>query len=311
MSNTNGKHLIICPNPSIDILSMIDTFTPGAPTRIKSEVRYPGGKGVHVSMALSELGLKHELWAIWGRENETYLKDQVLSYFPTTTFGGPTVEGWIRSCYSFITDNEWKDTELLGAGPQSSLNQVQYFTHYIQEAAKTITSVAVCGSWPKGSPENATAEIVKTCNRFNIRSYIDASGVQMKNALQERPYAIHLNKREVCDLTGLPFKEAISDIKSQCEIAAITDGKNGLYFVTKDQSLHANVTLNQKVISTIGSGDCLTAGMIYANERGLDIKEIAKWAVACGAANCIRPELGMIHRADVEALFDRVNVEPI
>lgn len=47
--------LVVCPNPSIDTYAWIDGFANGVPNRIKREDRYPGGKGLHVAMALAEL----------------------------------------------------------------------------------------------------------------------------------------------------------------------------------------------------------------------------------------------------------------
>jgi tagatose 6-phosphate kinase len=60
------------------------------------------------------------------------------------------------------------------------------------------------------------------------------------------------------------------------------------------------------VRSAVGSGDCLTAGLAVAHDRGHDWRQALRLGVACGAANCLRPELGMIHRADVERLLPTV-----
>ena len=60
----------------------------------------------------------------------------------------------------------------------------------------------------------------------------------------------------------------------------------------------------KEVHSTIGSGDCLLAGVIAGHVQELETQSMANLGAACGAANCIRPELGMLYKEDVKRLLD-------
>ena len=45
-------------NPSLDYVVSVDDFTSGAVNRTKSELIYPGGKGINVSIVLKNLGVE-------------------------------------------------------------------------------------------------------------------------------------------------------------------------------------------------------------------------------------------------------------
>ena len=101
-------------------------------------------------------------------------------------------------------------------------------------------------------------------------------------------------------------------LEAQVDLLALTCGRDGLYLHRRHHpTIHANVEI-AKVISAVGSGDCLTAGIAFAlgNTLGnkLSHEELARWGVASGAANCIRPELGMLHLRDVQELLGKVQI---
>ncbi|MDH5599631.1 MAG: PfkB family carbohydrate kinase, partial [Cyclobacteriaceae bacterium] len=70
-----------------------------------------------------------------------------------------------------------------------------------------------------------------------------------------------------------------------------------------NQVVHTLSTI-KKVLSTIGSGDCLLAGIIYGFIKNFSFEKIAKTGAACGAANCMREDLGMLHKTDVFDLLE-------
>ena len=59
----------------------------------------------------------------------------------------------------------------------------------------------------------------------------------------------------------------------------------------------------KKVYSSIGSGDCLLAGIIAGHIHQKEDQDIANLGAAAGAANCLRHELGMLRKSDVENLL--------
>lgn len=306
MSDKRKYVLVVCPNPSIDIFAWVENFNIGEPNRILKEEKYPGGKGIHVAMALAEADIDVVVLGFWGSMPGEWIKNECKKYYPKIKFEGPVLEDWTRSCYTFKTTEEsgFDETEILGPGPLLTREHIGSFYEYFEKLVPKATAVALSGSWPKGSPDNGYKKLIAAAKKFNVPSFLDCTGAQLKNALDEHPYCVHLNKNEVTtyfDTTN--FQEAKEKLVEFCDVAAVTDGAKGLHYFTKDVAVQT-LSKVDKVISAIGSGDCLLAGIVAGYLKNLDPTETAKLGAAFGAANCMRKELGMLFREDVQKLFE-------
>ncbi|MEO9477706.1 MAG: PfkB family carbohydrate kinase [Cyclobacteriaceae bacterium] len=298
--------LVVCPNPAIDIYAWVDGFNVGVPNRISKEAKYPGGKGIHVAMALAELEIPVTVAGFWGGESGAWIKKTCNAFYPKIDFIGPELKEWSRSCYTFKSKDDFDDTEILGTGPTVSEQDFGDLLNSINLALDSLDLMALCGSWPKGSPEDGYAQIVNLGKKKGVNSLVDCTGLQLKNALKNKPFGVHLNRKEITDFYKTDFDQAKANILQDCDIAAITDGAKGLYLLTGEKEYHALAKVD-RVISTIGSGDCLTAGVVAGYLKSLPPTEIARLGAACGAANCLREDLGMLNSADVKALVAAQN----
>ncbi len=70
--------LCVCPNPSVDKYVWLDNFEEKESNRILKEKNYPGGKGIHVAMALRELGESVCLLGFLGGPTGMWIKQQCL-----------------------------------------------------------------------------------------------------------------------------------------------------------------------------------------------------------------------------------------
>ncbi len=295
--------LVVCPNPSIDTYAWIDGFANGVPNRIKREDRYPGGKGLHVAMALAELEIPVTVAGFWGGETGSWIKKAGSQYYPKMNFIGPNLEDWSRICYTFKSDGDFDDTEILGPGPNITSSQFEQLISEIKSTLNQYSMVALCGSWPKGSPEDGYAQIVALAQKSGLKTYIDCTGIQLKNALAENPFGVHLNRKEITEHFNTDFESSKKMILRHCSEAAITDGSKGLSLFTNEGEFKALAKI-EEVISTIGSGDCLVAGILAGHIKALGSQGIAYMGAACGAANCLKEELGMLNKSDVQRLFE-------
>lgn len=299
----NKQVLVLCPNPSVDIYASIDGFSLGTTTRIKSEKRYPGGKGVHVAMALSELGANVTLIGFWGGITGEWVQQEIHRYYPSIKIDGVNTSEWTRSCYTFKSEGEANDSELLGTGPKISATENESFFEIVRKYVPDSDALVLSGSWPLGAPIKGYAQLIKLAKSYHVKSYLDCTGEQLSYALVEQPFLIHLNRHEVMEIAhSQDFDEARSKISVMVNNSVITNGSKGVYHSTNDHEVHSVYKVD-KVISTIGSGDCLLAGVVAGHLLSYSAQEIANIGAACGAANCIREELGMIYKTDVLRLL--------
>ena len=303
--------LTVCPNPSIDTYAWLENIEAKKANRILALKEYPGGKATHVAFALKELNMATTLFGNWAGTTGQWIKTACST--KNIDVDGITLDdGQNRKCYTFRSSlAAFNNTELLEPGPKFKETDWELFTTAFQQSVSKHSLVCISGSWPKGAPENAYNLLIEICNRQQKKVIIDCSGEQLKNALQQSLFGLHINEDELKSINKADsIPSIIKKLSVKVELIAITKGKEGLWLYYQGKLIHANVTID-KVLSTVGSGDCLTAGITYAVEKNLNMENIARYGVACGAANCLNEDLGMLKIEDVNKLLPKVIVTPL
>ncbi|MBT0812877.1 1-phosphofructokinase [Litoribacter ruber] len=306
----NKRVLAICPNPSIDVFATVPQINLGKANRIQKLKEYPGGKGVHVALALAELSVPVSLMASWAGNAGAWIKRNCESVgIPTL---GIDLKGNNRKCYTFLSqDTASNDTELLEPGPEMSENDLDNFIAVYKSIISEYDLVTLSGSWPIGAPRYSNKELILIAKSLNKKVIIDCSGHNLTQALEAKVFGIHLNADEAISLCHSNDPDKVFEhLQDKVDLIAFTKGKDGLYLSYRGRQVHAKVDIGD-VKSAVGSGDCLTAGISLGIIHDFPLEEIAKWSVACGAANCLREELGMLHGADVKSLLNHVEVNSI
>ncbi len=294
--------LVVCPNPSIDTYAQLEELKFGEPNRFINIQEFPGGKGVHVALALQEMGAKVSLLGFWAGPNGEWIKSECKKY--GVEVGGVGLAGNTRKCYTIQSaDQQLDHTEFLEPGPKMDIQSFEAFKKLFAERVKQAQLVIISGSWPVDSAENSCQELVRLCNQNQVDVILDCTGVQLQNALQENVTALHLNEIEYRET-----KNRMPNELKSVSMLALTKGKDGLELISSQGIIEGKVLLS-KVISTVGSGDCLTAGLGFSLANNRELKDHARYAVAFGAANCLRAELGMLYREDVERLLPIIEIK--
>jgi sugar/nucleoside kinase (ribokinase family) len=84
------------------------------------------------------------------------------------------------------------------------------------------------------------------------------------------------NADELCSLYELAsLDDAISAVRAQCEVAAITHGKDGSFVVTAEGVIQVPADDVARVLDTTGAGDLYAAGFLYGYTRSLPLAECA------------------------------------
>lgn len=302
--------LCLCPNPSVDKFVWVEEFASGKVNRIEKEQSFPGGKGIHVALGIAELGEECALLGFWGGHTGKWIR-QFCEERGIQCYG-PEVDEPNRTCLTFRSKAGLDGTELLGTGPfigEDNINR--YWLEFIRLLDRS-SAVCMSGSWPPAYIEIAYFEFIKAAKKKGVKTFIDCSGKSLINTLSAYPYCIHINNQEGIDVFNEQSPLKIADmVLKNCDLAAITCGPEGLYLSVKNHSaIHGRCKLNN-IISAVGCGDSLMAGLVVAQKRNLSLIDTAKLSVACGSANCIREELGMFYKKDVDMLWEQTEIAPI
>lgn len=300
--------IALCPNPSVDKILQLGQFSLGSVNKCLNGKAFPGGKGVHVGLALRELGSDSKIIGFWaGPTGEWIQKECEKAGVPCS---GPVVPGWTRTCITLLTKDTANNTEILETGPDATPESLHLFFDSIRAETNSVDAICVSGSWPEHSPDNVYETLQSICRLKKTDLWTDASGNRLKQALHAKPYGIHINKKEAAvifgeDLTPLEYTDKLLDF---CQVAALTDGASGLFLGYDNKIIHG-ICRVENIISTVGCGDCLTAGLLHAWYHNKNIDDAAATATACGAANCVRPDLGMLYKEDAERFKKNVKLK--
>ena len=92
-------------------------------------------------------------------------------------------------------------------------------------------------------------------------------------------------------------------------LPVVSLGAQGAVVCWEGRTLFASVAV--EAVNPVGSGDCLVGGMAVALARGASAEEALRLGVACGAANALTAETGVVRREDMEALLSRVTTAEV
>jgi 1-phosphofructokinase family hexose kinase len=303
--------LTVCANPSVDSFWSVKELKKGTTNRSRKETFHHGGKGIHTAFALNELDQHVTTLGLWGGQTGNWLRQQCQKKSINTI--GPAVEPWNRLCITIKSNSKWNETELLGSGPETDKKTRKSFHsayhQYIEN--ENIAAVIISGSAPGGFKDDIYYQLTTEAKEHEIPVFVDASGPLLEQTLAAHPFGIHVNQKEGQELCSRKNPvDIVKWISEYCELAAITAGSDGLYLTFRDEIFHAFYKIDDKnIFSTIGSGDCLLAGLCLAYLEDSNPKYWARFATACGSANCLHPQLGMLKAEDVKDILPKVTIE--
>jgi 6-phosphofructokinase 2 len=167
------------------------------------------------------------------------------------------------------------------------------------------------GSLSEGLGDDFYEKVAAISRKIGSKLIIDTSGEPLKMAIDEGVYLLKPNVGELAKLVGAKsleideVDEAAREIiaKGGCEIVVVSLGPQGAVLVTKDICEHIPAPPVQKK-STVGAGDSMVGGMVWALSEGKTLHEMLRWGVACGSAATMNEGTQLFKKADAERLFE-------
>lgn len=281
-------------NPAIDHIVRVDDLKLGQTNRMIEESISAGGKGINVSKILNNLGKKSValgfLAGFTGKEIERMLDEEgIESDFIRVNKGFTRINVKIKAN---------QETEINGPGLQISEDEENALFKRLA-STKSSDTLFLSGSIPKNFKDNFYRRIMFVLSDKKIKIAVDTVGQALLDTLEFGPFLIKPNKAELEDM----FKVEISDLegiekyaKKLQEMGArniiVSLGGEGGFFLSEDGETMYMQAVNGKVVDTVGAGDSMVAGFMYAIEEGYSKIEAFKFSMACGAATAFSDKLG-------------------
>lgn len=280
-------------NPAIDHVVRIENLEFGETNRMEEESISAGGKGINVSKILKNLNEDSValgfIAGFTGKEIERLLKEEGLSTdFICIKNGFTRINTKIKS---------HKETEINGPGLIIQKEDIKDLLNKIDEI-KDGDYLFLSGSIPSSMDNEFYAEIMRQLSSKNVTIAVDTTGEALKKTLEYSPKLIKPNLRELEEFFDIEIyenKEIEKYTKKLQEMGAkniiISMGGDGAYFLSEQGDSLFLKAPKGKVIDTVGSGDSMVAGFIYAIKHGYSYIEAFKFSVSCGSATAFSENL--------------------
>jgi 6-phosphofructokinase 2 len=294
-------------NPALDKSAHFKGLVPEQKIRCENPQFDAGGGGINVSKAIARLEGKSK--AIFTSGGTTGEMIEGLMTKENIAFETISIQSWTRESFVAVDDNTNLQYRFGFKG--AMINEVE--KESILKAVRQLDCeyLVLSGSLNEGLPTDFYQQIAKIAKQSNIKLVVDAYGDALKNVLEEGVYMIKPNVGELAKLIGVERLEmeevnqaAKQIIEQGCaELVAVSLGPQGAVLVTKD-SCDFVPAPNVEKRSTVGAGDSMVGGMVWALSQNKSLKEAIRWGVACGSAATMNEGTKLFQLNDAKRLFE-------
>ena len=276
-------------NPALDKSAKVDRIVPEQKLKCHSIKYQAGGGGVNISRVLNVLNVQNKCVFASGGDTGLYLKNLLLEENINLT--AIPVNSWTRENLSIVDTQTELQYRFGMPGNQLTTNEIELIKTVINNEVTENSIFVISGSLSEKMPVDLYVKLIRSVADKNVKIIVDTSGKALMETIKETVYLIKPNQKELAQLAGKEFLSkneqeafAMELVNSKkAKFVAVSLGARGAFLASSDGIVYRN-TPSVKVKSTIGAGDSMVAGMVYAIQQGLSATDILKWGVICGVA---------------------------
>lgn len=299
-------------NPAFDLVGRLARIEIGEVNTVETLGLYPAGKGINVAKVLADLGTKLSVTGFLGEENQgdfvqSFAKNGVDDQFYR-------VAGKTRINVK-ITETEADVTDLNFLGFEISEEEWEKFTAQTQNWESQFDLVAVCGSLPRGVSPEKFALWLETLHQQGLKVVLDSSNAALTAGLNAHPWLVKPNRRELEVWAGRALNSIEEVIVAAQELRAkgienviISMGEKGSVWINNEGVLQAQPPRCENVVSTVGAGDSMVAGLIYGFSQGWDKAKTLAFASATSALAVSQSNVGVSDKTALEGILAQVKL---
>ncbi len=303
--------------PALQRTMTLTSLKTGTVNRVRSVTESVGGKPVNTARVLKTLGADPVLFGFAGGDNRTTVErlleeEGIIHRFVRTS--AP-----VRLAQTLLADDAADFTELVEEGPVLTAGDWQRFqAAFADIVTGNLTTVVLSGTLPAHAPVNAYAQMLAAAPG-NTPIILDTAGPALIAALPFKPALVKINANELFQTTGTATNGNISGaeiekaarvlISSGADAVGVTQGGNNAWLVTRHDTKRFVIPA-VTVISTLGCGDAVNAGIAFSLRRCRDMERAFAFGLACGVSNAMHRLPGMIDPSQTDAIAARIIAEP-
>lgn len=298
-------------NPAYDLVGFCPEIELGDVNLVKTTGLLAAGKGINVAKVLRDLGDELTVGGFLGDAN----RDGFSALFSQLGIVDKflTVPGRTRINVK-LTEQNSQVTDLNFSGFSVTTDDWAKFVKDSLSWLKDFDMVVISGSLPEGIALDDFTNWIKQVKNICPKIIFDSSRNALVAGLKANPWLIKPNDKELEMLVGraLPsiadIKKAAMDLVNQgVENVIVSLGSKGALWVTKNEAWLAKPP-KCEVVSTVGAGDSMVAGLVHGLQSNYSIKDTLVFASAVAALSVGQAGVGVPDKEKLNAILEKIDV---
>jgi 6-phosphofructokinase 2 len=301
-------------NPAIDTSTRVSTVAAEHKLRCAPPRHDPGGGGLNVARAISQLGGTARVLYTAGGVNGQLLRE-LLAQFAVQQ-QPITISGDTRQSFTVLEQSSDLQYRFNLPGPELQAHEWQAALSLLAEIDPAPAYLVASGSLPPGVPADFYAQVAELGRERGAKVIVDTSGEPLRKAAAAGIFLLKPNLRELGMLAGRELnseaaqEQVARDLvhSGSCEAVVVSLGAAGVLLVTAELCRRMR-SPTVPIVSKVGAGDSTVAGITLALARNQSLVEAVRFGVACGAAAVMTPGTELCRRDDAEQLYAQLQAE--
>lgn len=305
----------ITMNPALDKTIKIPALTYGEVNRVGTFREDLGGKGINTGRIIGGFGISTYNAVILGADNS----HEVLEYCKKDGMEmiAQIVPGHTRTNIKVVETEKYLTTDINEQGVAIDEENYRTFMEKVDEVASKSSFIIMGGSLAKGLPMDVYGAIAKHYKHVS-KVVIDADDEVLMEGLKGSPYLIKPNIHELEDALDREINTDEEIISAGREIIStygvtyvlVSMGSQGSLLVTEQEAYRGGV-VPTTIASTVGAGDSMLAGFVYALEQKHDLEDCIAIGTACSTITISTEGYPKLDLDEVLAIAKKVQVTKV
>jgi 1-phosphofructokinase family hexose kinase len=302
-------------NPAVDQILFLEKVEKSVTNRVREKIESIGGKGTHVSINLSGMGVQNQAFGIAYGETGRKILDMLEALDVTTRF--VVREKLLSRTNYLLVEDDHTCTIIAEKGVPLTEEDLEDIFEKLRRHMKAGDYLILSGDASNSPDPFVYNRISDELRDMSLNIFLDASGETLKKGVECSPFLIKPNKDELAYLSGFPVEtdeDVIRGIKAldgfDIDNIAVSLGGDGSITRFGKEFYRVRPPVVE-VINTIGCGDCFLSGIVRGISAGWPHDKTLRFATAISAATAASPLSVGYDKLYADSLIAAVSVERI
>lgn len=294
-------------NPAIDYYMSMGNFQLGSLNSLEEGYTLPGGKGINVSKVLKNFSVESKALGFVGGFTGDYIKKHLNEYEIESDF----IELQENTRINIKLKTKDSETEIAGKSPTISKENIEELLKKFEEIKKDDV-VILSGSVPNSISKSIYADIIKLLPK-DCKVILDTRGLPFVEGLKEGVFLTKPNNHELEEFFNRKLNNIEEIIQAGKDLQAlgsknvlISLGKDGSILITEKEVYIGNAPQG-KLISSVGAGDSMVAGVVYGIAKGMTLEDSYKYGIASGSSTAFSE--GLTTFEGMNSLLNKIEIK--